>query len=82
MDTHRTLEAGRNRSLKLIRMGKVRTIWIASDADKTFAEEMEKAAGKAGLIPNRTKTRKQIAEMCKIEVLSAVAVETILDTDS
>ena len=82
MDTHRTLEAGRNRSLKLIRKGKALRVWIASDADRAFAESIETAAAAAGLSPDRTKTGRQIAEMCRVEVFTAVAVEKNSDTDS
>jgi len=82
MDIHRSVEAGRNRSLKLLRKGVVRTVWIASDADRLFAEQMTEAARKVGLEPDRRKTGKQLANMCNVDVFTAVAVEKIMNTDS
>ncbi|MBR4466905.1 MAG: hypothetical protein IKS34_01245 [Clostridia bacterium] len=75
MDEPRTVEAGRNRSLKLIRRGEVCRVWIASDADGAFSEELTAAAIRAGLVPDRSKTGRQLADMCGVEVFTAAAVE-------
>ena len=74
MDEPRTVEAGRNRSLKLIRR-EVCRVWIASDADGAFSEELTAAAIRAGLVPDRSKTGRQLADMCGVEVFTAAAVE-------
>ncbi|MBP5231009.1 MAG: hypothetical protein ILO68_04695 [Clostridia bacterium] len=82
MQTKIVLEAGRNRSLKRIRKGKAARVWIASDADEAYAESVSAAAAAAGLTPDRSKTGKQIADMCGVEVFTASAVQIVTRSDS
>ena len=73
----RICEAGLNRSLKLIRQGRAKTVWLALDADPPVVSRVLEAAAEKGIVPNREKTGLQLAKMCNIDVYTAVAVEKI-----
>lgn len=77
----RKREAGLNRSLKLIRRGKVKKVWVASDADLSFVDMVEAEILAKGLSPDRSKTGQQLACMCGVEVFTAIVVEKISDTN-
>lgn len=75
MDTDRIREAGWNRAQKLLRSGQLEKLWLASDADRSFAERVRAEAAKAGVSPDQTKTGNQLAVMAGVEVFTAVLSE-------
>ena len=76
MDTdHRIREAGWNRAQKLLRKGLIKKLWLASDAEQLFAEQVRAEAAKAGVSPDQTKTGSQLAAMAGVEVFTAVLSE-------
>lgn len=76
MDTdERIREAGWNRAQKLLRSGQLEKLWLASDADHLFAEQVRAEAAKAGIAPDQTKTGSQLAVMAGVEVFTAVLSE-------
>ena len=76
MDTgERIREAGWNRAQKLLRSGRLEKLWLASDADRPFAEQVRAEAAKAGITPDQSKTGEQLAAMAGVKVFTAVLSE-------
>ena len=76
MDTgERIREAGWNRAQKLLRSGRLEKLWLASDADRPFAERVRAEAAKAGISPDQSKTGDQLAAMAGVKVFTAVLSE-------
>lgn len=71
----RIREAGWNRAQKLMRKGMLKKLWLASDADRAFAERVRTEAAKAGISPDQSKTGLQLAVMAGVEVYTAVLSE-------
>ena len=55
-------EAGWNRAQKLLRSGELKRLWLASDAETHFAEQVCAEAAKAGVLPDRSKTGRELME--------------------
>ena len=76
MDTgERIREAGWNRAQKLLRSGRPMKLWLASDAERPFAERVRAEAAKAGVTPDQSKTGEQLAVMAGVKVFTAVLSE-------
>ena len=76
MDTgERIREAGWNRAQKLLRSGRLEKLWLASDAERPFAERVLTEAAKAGVSPDRSRTGEQLAVMAGVKVFTAVLSE-------
>lgn len=75
MTGDRIREAGWNSAQRLLRKGLVKKLWLASDADESFARSVREAAALAGVSPDRSKTGTQLAAMAGVEVFTAVLVE-------
>ena len=76
MDTgERIREAGWNRAQKLLRSGRLEKLWLASDAERPFAERVRAEAAKAGISPDQSKTGDQLAVMAGVKVFTAVLSE-------
>ncbi len=66
------LEAGWNRAQKLLRKGVPLKLWLASDADMAFASQVIAVAQSFGVMPDRSKTGRQLSAMTGVEVFTAV----------
>ena len=75
----RIWEAGWNRAQKLLKKGRVKTLYLASDADEVFAATVCAVARAAGISPDQTKTGDRLAEMAGVEVFTAVLTEVKKD---
>lgn len=68
-------EAGWNRAQKLLRGGGLKRLWLASDAETHFAEQVCAEAAKAGVLPDRSKTGRELMEFAGVSVFTAVVSE-------
>ena len=68
-------EAGWNRAQKLLRSGELKRLWLASDAETHFAEQVCAEAAKAGVLPDRSKTGRELMEFAGVRVFTAVVSE-------
>ena len=68
-------EAGWNRAQKLLRGGGLKRLWLASDAEMHFAEQVCAEAAKAGVLPDRSKTGRELMELAGVSVFTAVVSE-------
>ena len=68
-------EAGWNRAQKLLRSGELKRLWLASDAETHFAEQVCAEAAKAGVLPDRSKTGRELMELAGVSVFTAVVSE-------
>lgn len=68
-------EAGWNRAQKLLRKGIPLKLWLASDAEASFASLVAAVAQAYGVKPDRSKTGRQLSAMTGVEVFTAVLCE-------
>lgn len=68
-------EAGWNRAQKLLRNGELKRLWLASDAETHFAEQVCAEAAKAGVQPDRSMTGKELMAFAGVSVFTAVVSE-------
>ncbi len=66
------LVAGLNKSRKLIRSGGTGKIFLACDADENIREELIALCGEYDVSLDMTKTKRELRELCEIEVDCAV----------
>ncbi len=68
-----TMAVGFNQSVKLIRSGKAKKIYLASDADRFFAAKVKDEIRKSGYVEtDESMTALRLGEMAGIEVPAAI----------
>ena len=55
--------------------GELKRLWLASDAETHFAEQVCAEAAKAGVLPDRSKTGRELMELAGVRVFTAVVSE-------
>ncbi len=74
--TARKRVAGYNQFAKLVRKGKAAKVYLASDADFYFVNGVKRELeGHKEIKLDTSKTALQLAEMCSVEVPTAVVTE-------
>ena len=66
--------AGLNQSKKHIRNGRVKTAYVASDAEMKIISELNTLCGEYGVALDSTRTKSELGTLCGIEVDCAVCV--------
>lgn len=71
----RDIKAGLKQSLRVIKAGKAKTLYIARDADEYVLRALLEEAKKQDLNPVVVESMKELGKMCGIDNGTAVAVE-------